>query len=217
MIRYALFDVDETLYPREAGVLTAVRVRIERYLVERVGLPPAEAARLRTEYLERYGTTLAGLLANHTADAEDYLAYVHDVEVEALLQRDAALDRALASLPWELAVFTNADRRHAERVLDALGIRGRFQRIFDITGLGYRQKPDPAVYEHVLAELGVPGEACLLVEDSLRNLLPAKAWGMTTVWVGPGAVPTEGVDYCIAGVAGIAGVAADIAARNGQA
>lgn len=217
MIRYALFDVDETLYPREAGVLGAIRARIERYLVEHVGLPPEEALRLRAEYLQRYGTTLAGLLAHHTADAEDYLAYVHDVQVDELLQPNTALDAALGALPWELVVFTNADRRHAERVLGALGIRGRFRRIFDITGLGYRQKPDPAVYEFVLNALGAPGEACLLVDDSLRNLLAGKARGMTTVWVGPGASPTAGVDYCLADVVGIAGIAAQIQARAGPA
>jgi len=136
VIRYALFDVDETLYPPEAGVLQAIDRRIERYLVERMGLALPQAVSLRAEYTQRYGTTLGGLLAHHAADAEDYLAYVHDVPIETLLQPNAGLDRALQELPWELMVFTNADRRHAERVLRALGIRSRFRRIFDITGLG---------------------------------------------------------------------------------
>ncbi len=215
MIRYALFDVDETLYPPEAGVLQAIDRRIERYLVERMGLALPQAVSLRAEYTQRYGTTLGGLLAHHAADAEDYLAYVHDVPIETLLQPNAGLDRALQELPWELMVFTNADRRHAERVLRALGIRSRFRRIFDITGLGYRQKPNPTVYQQVLAQLGVPGWACLFVDDSLRNLLAAKAHQMTTVWVGPKAAPTGGIDYCIADVTGIAGVAAAIRAREG--
>lgn len=216
MIRYALFDLDETLYPREVGILQAIGHRIERYLIERLGMAPEEAVRLRTEYGSRYGTTLAGLLAHHAADADDYLAYVHDVHVEKLLQPDAELDRVLSTLPWEPVIFTNADRRHAERVLGALGLRTHFARIFDITGMGYLQKPNPAAYEHVLAQLGVPGSACLFADDSLRNLQAAKAWQMTTVWVGADAGPTDGIDYPIPRAAAITEVAARIRARERQ-
>jgi len=214
VIRYALFDVDDTLYPRSAGVLPAIEGRIERYLVERLGLAPVEAASLRDAYAARHGTTLAGLLAHRQTDAEEYLAYVHDVHVEQLLQPDAELDRALQALPWEPVIFTNSDRRHAERVVAALGVRGRFTRIFDITATGYRHKPNPAVYEHVLAALGVPGSACLFADDSLRNLRAAKAWHMTTVWVGPSAVPTDGIDYAIARAAAIGEVAAQVRLRE---
>lgn len=215
MIRYALFDLDETLYPREAGVLQAVGQRIEQYLIVRLGMEPEQARRLRAEYRSRYGTTLAGLLAHGSVDAEDYLAYVHDVPVESLLRPCSELDQVLRSLPWEPVIFTNADRRHAERVLDALGLRGCFARIFDIAGMGYRQKPDPAAYERVLAALGAPGSACLMVDDSLVNLQAGKAWQMTTVWVGQGTAPADGVDYCIARAIDIAGVATSIRAQEG--
>jgi putative hydrolase of the HAD superfamily len=216
MIRYALFDLDDTLYPRESGVLRAVGRRIEQYLIERMGMAPEQAARLRAEYRDRYGTTLAGLLAHHATDVEDYLAYVHDVQVETLLQPDARLDRALHALPWEPVIFTNSDRNHTERVLAALGVRRHFRRIFDITSMGYRQKPNAAVYEHVLSALAVPGPACLFVDDSLCNLQAGKAWGMTTVWVGPDAAPTEGVDYCIARVTAIAELAVQLQASQGH-
>lgn len=214
MIRYALFDLDETLYPREAGVLRAVGRRIERYLVERMQLPPPEAARLRTEYREAYGTTLGGLLAHHAIDPEDYLSYVHDVPVEEMLRPSAELDRALAALPWERVIFTNSDQRHTERVLAALGVRHRFSRIFEITGMGYRQKPHPSVYRLVLAGLGADGSACLLVDDALPNLIAGRDWEMTTVWVGPAAAPADGIDYCIREIAGIARVAAQLEAQR---
>ena len=108
------------------------------------------------------------------------------------------LDAVLEGLPWECAIFTNAHRAHAERVLAALGVRRRFSRVFDFVGMGYKQKPDPAAYRHVLAALGVEGPACLLVEDGLANLIPAKTLGMTTVWVGPHTGPAPGVDFAIA-------------------
>jgi len=214
VIQYALFDFDETLYPREAGVLQAIGSRIEGYLIARLEMAPEEAKRLRAEYRARYGTTLAGLLAHHAVDAEDYLAYVHAVPVENLLQPNAELGAALGALPWEPVIFTNSDRRHTERVLNALGVRRYFARIFDITAMGYRQKPDPLAYRHVLAALGVAGSACLLVDDSLCNLQAAKAWQMTTVWVGRDAAPAEGVDYWIARAADITGVSARICAKE---
>jgi len=48
-------------------------------------------------------------------------------------------------------------------------------------------KPHPAIYEHVLAGLGVAGEACVYVGDGNSEELPgAKRHGMTTVWVDNG-------------------------------
>ncbi len=217
MIRYALFDLDDTLYPPSTGILHAVGQRIERYLIERLRMEPAEAARLRDEYRDRYGTTLGGLLANHTADAEDYLTFVHDVPVEQMLQPAAELEAILAALPWECAILTNSDRRHSERVLAALGIRHHFSRIFDITGMGYRQKPHPSVYQHVLSALGVAGSACLFADDALCNLTAAKEWGMTTIWVRPEATPTAGVDYCIPNVAAIRELVVRIQGGNVEA
>ena len=214
MIEYALFDLDETLYPRESGLLQLVGQRIESYLIERLHMTPQEAARLRAEYRERYGTTLGGLLAQRLADPEDYLLYVHDIPVEEIIRPDPELDRVLGELPWECAIFTNSDWRHTERVLAALGIRRHFRRIFDIVSTGYQQKPRPAAYECVLKELSIPGSACLIADDSLKNLMAAKDWQMTTVWVGPNTTVTEGVDFAIPQIAAIAEVAAQIRARG---
>ncbi len=207
MIKYALIDLDETLYPRSAGVLQQVGQRIERYLVERMGMTPAQAAALRVDYRDRYGTTLGGLRVHYTANTADYLAFVHDVPIEQLLQPDPELDAVLSTLPWECVIFTNSYRPHVERVLCALGIRQHFFRIFDVIAMGYKQKPDPAAYRHVLTGLGAEAAECLLADDSLGNLIPAKALGMTTVWVGPHAGPVPGVDFAIPEVKAIRRVA----------
>jgi putative hydrolase of the HAD superfamily len=210
VIRYALFDLDDTLYPPESGIMSRVGVRIESYLTDRLGWPAGEAARLRREYRDEFGTTLGGLLMHHKADPEDYLRYVHDVPVEEIIHPDPALDRMLASLPCECLIFTNSDWRHAERVLAALGVRQRFTRIFDITGTGYLQKPHPAVYEHVLGALGCTGAACLLADDGLKNLLGAKAFQMTTVWVGRQAGAAAGIDFAVPSVLGLSQVLEEI-------
>ncbi len=214
MIEYALFDLDDTLYPPESGVLQAIGRRIEQYLIERLGMDPDTAARLRVEYRTEYGTTLAGLLAHGAADPEDYLAFVHDIPVEQLLCPSPAVERALAGLPWRRVIVTNSDRSHAERVLAALGIRSLFDEIFDIRGMQYRHKPHPAVYRRVLRALGVEGAQCLMADDVVANLLPAKELRMTTVWVAPQARLQQGVDFAIPNVAAIVEVAAKVKAQQ---
>jgi putative hydrolase of the HAD superfamily len=49
-------------------------------------------------------------------------------------------------------------------------------------------KPHPAIYEHVLAGLGVAGDRCVYVGDGNSEELPgAQRHGMTTVWIDNGA------------------------------
>lgn len=211
MIRYALFDLDETLYPPSTGVLQQIGVRIERYLIERLGWEPELAVARRIAYRERYGTTLGGLLAHHQADPEDYLAFVHDVPVEELVRPNPALDAALTVLPWERVIFTNSDRRHAERVLAALGIRRHFSHIYTMADFGYRQKPNEEVYQRLLEALATDGHDCLMVDDTLPNLIAAKAWGMTTVWVTLDGTAMPGVDYCLPEAAHISKLVARLA------
>ncbi|HEY75546.1 MAG TPA: pyrimidine 5'-nucleotidase [Thermoflexia bacterium] len=192
---YVIFDLDETLYPRKAGLMREIGRRIERWVQESLRLPPEEAAALRRAYLRRYGTTLAGLLAEGKVDADAYLAYVHDVPVERWLRPNPALARMLDGIPLRKVVFTNATAEHAWRVLQALGVADRFEDVIGIREVGLRSKPDLESYRWVLRRLGVPGTACILVDDRPMNLRPAKQLGMTTVLVD--GKPEEGVDFVV--------------------
>jgi len=181
------FDLDDTLYSPKNGLWLAIRDRMRRYLIERVGFPPGEVDTLRHEYFVTYGTTLRGLLINHPEriDADDYLAFVHDIPLQEYIQPDPSLRTLLLSLPQHCWIFTNSDDRHALRVLNALGVRDCFEGIIDIRALGYACKPVEDAYHRALALAGetVPGH-CILFDDSPRNLAPAKALGIYTVLVG---------------------------------
>jgi len=193
-----LFDLDETLYPPTAGVMEQIRDHIFSYLQTQMGFGPAEADALRRQYLDEFGTTLRGLQIRHGIDPEGYLAYVHNIPLERYLSRNAVLDAALEAIPVEKVVFTNASREHAQRVLGLLGIERHFARIVDVRDLDYQSKPDPDAYRRICGILDVDSEDCLIVEDNVRNLLPAKAIGMTTVLVRDGAGrPPYGVDLAI--------------------
>jgi putative hydrolase of the HAD superfamily len=194
-MRYFVFDLDDTLYPRGNGVMQEVRRLILSYMTERLQMQPEQANVLRHQYLTRYGTTMAGLLRHWHVDPDDYLSYVHPARVERFLQPNPELDRVLADIAHPKVIWTNATRLHAERVLDALGIGDHFSPIVDVCDMNYVSKPAPEVYPRFLSLVGAEGHECVLIEDSVRNLHPAKSLGMTTVLVG--GESGDGVDYVI--------------------
>ena len=204
-LEFIIFDLDDTIYPRSAGVMQAIGDRIHRYMVERLSLDEEVAVRLRREYLARYGTTMRGLITHHHIDPEDYLAYVHQVPLADLLSPAPRLDAALSEILAEKVIFTNASREHAGRVLQTMDIERHFTRIVDIRDMDYRSKPHPTAYQRLLTLLGARPQACLLVDDSARNLRPARELGMTTVLVGDGHLE-DGVDFVIEEVAQVGSV-----------
>jgi len=196
MFKYLILDLDETLYPRSAGLMAEIGRRIPLYMIERMGFAPDKAERLRRLYFMQYGTSLRGLQIENGVDAEDYLRFVHDVPVEEYLAPNPALDAMLGRIRLDKVIFTNADAAHARRVMDRLGVTRHFSQVIDIHAVGYHCKPDPEAYRRVLDILDVPGAACVMVEDSVRNLKPARdLFGMATVIV-DGQI-ADGVDYAI--------------------
>jgi len=196
MFKYLILDLDETLYPRSTGLMAEIGRRIPLYMIERMGFAPDEAEWLRRRYFMQYGTSLRGLQIENDVDADDYLRFVHDVPVEEYLAPNAALDAMLDRIRLDKVIFTNADAAHARRVMERLGVTRHFSQVIDIRVVDYHCKPDPEAYRRVLDVLGVPGTACVMVEDAARNLRPARElFGMTTVIV-DGQV-AEGVDYAI--------------------
>jgi putative hydrolase of the HAD superfamily len=192
-IKTLLLDLDDTLYPPDNGVWRVVSDRIDSYMTDRLGLSSEEAQRLRTLYLDTQGTTLRGLMRDFQIDPPAYLDYVHQLDYERLIQFDPALRHALEALPQQKVVFTNASADHARKVLAALHLTDLFSGLVDIVALDYANKPEPEAYTRALALIGEShASACLIADDRIRNLLPARAMGMMTVLVGSG--PTDEVD-----------------------
>jgi putative hydrolase of the HAD superfamily len=191
-----LFDLDNTLYSPDRELFPLIDERINRYMNEVAGIPLADVDTLRRSYWQRYGVTMQGLMRHHGVDPEDYLAYVHDIDISGRLRPNPGLKAALSAVPLRKAVFTNSSRDHSERVLNALGIASLFEEIFDIRVANYLPKPSPEPYLAVLGRINLPASRCIMVEDSRENLRTAKDLGMGTILVGelPG---TDHVDVCI--------------------
>jgi putative hydrolase of the HAD superfamily len=186
MLSCALFDLDNTLYPESCGLMAEIGRRMNMYMTERLGIPAGKVREIRDSLLASHGTTLNGLRRRYEINPDDFLSYVHDIPLEGFISRDESLDKMLAALPLRKIVFTNADARHARRVLSRLGVIGRFEAIIDIHLIEFCNKPDPRAYRTALEFAAVRPEECVLLEDYPVNIRTAKAMGMMTVLVGDG-------------------------------
>ncbi len=190
-VRNWIFDLDNTLYPASANLFALIDARIGQYVQNLLGLDPVAAHKVQKGYFHAHGTTLAGLMAEHGTDPHHYLADVHDVDMSAL-EVNTALVEGLARLPGRKLVFTNGDAPYAMKVLDRLGMGGTFEAIHDVHATQYRPKPDPLAYQGLCEAYDLDPHASLFVEDMARNLAPAKAIGMTTVWIDNGSEQVPG-------------------------
>ncbi len=194
-----IFDLDNTLYPASAQLFAQIDVRMGGYIEALLGVDAVEARRLQKQLFHSHGMTLPGLMALHGVDPHDFLAHVHDVDIDVVAPHPE-LAALIARLPGRKFVFTNADAPYAARVLARLGLSDSFDALHDIHALGYVPKPQAPAYAHLCAAHGIDPARAVFVEDMARNLVPAKAIGMTTVWIDNGSEQGPGdardhIDY----------------------
>lgn len=188
-----LFDLDNTLYPESAKLFAQIDARIGAYVARLLNLDPVAARTVQKGWFISHGTTLAGLMAEHGVDPHEYLADVHDIEMD-VLRHNAPLVAAIAQLPGRKIVFTNADAPYADKVLARLGLADSFEAIHDVHASNYHPKPHPHAYHSLCDAYRIDPARALFVEDMARNLAPAKAIGMATVWVDNGSEQAPDAD-----------------------
>ena len=180
-----IFDLDNTLYPAKADLFALMDVKMGEFIQALLGCDAAVARETQKRYFLEHGTTLSGLMHHHGIEPGDYLAYVHDISMDRL-EVDEALNSHIAALPGRRLIFTNGDADYAGRVLDRLGLGQAFELIHDIHACQYVPKPDPSGYDALCRAHDVDPTRAAFFEDMARNLKPAKAIGMTTIWVNNG-------------------------------
>jgi putative hydrolase of the HAD superfamily len=189
-VRNWVFDLDNTLYPHGARLFEQVDRRITDYIARFFKVDRDEAYKIQKGYFHTRGTTLSGLMAEHGVDPYEYLADVHDIEME-MLDENAPLAAAIARLPGRKIIFTNADAPYAGKILERLGLGESFEAIHDVHAAQYRPKPAPEAYQHLCDAYGLEPTQSLFADDMARNLKPAKQIGMTTLWVDNGSEQGE--------------------------
>ncbi|MDP6474498.1 MAG: pyrimidine 5'-nucleotidase [Alphaproteobacteria bacterium] len=177
-----IFDLDNTLYPATSRLFDQIDVRIGQFIAQTFDVDRKEARKIQKSYFREHGTTLRGLMTEHGMAPEAFLAFVHDIDFSPL-QPTAGLEAALAALPGRKLIFTNADMPYSRKVLACLGVAHHFEHIYDIAAANYVPKPFPAAYDTLIEVYEIEPAGAIFFEDIARNLVPAAALGMTTVWV----------------------------------
>jgi putative hydrolase of the HAD superfamily len=179
-----VFDLDNTLYPHHVNLWQQVDRRIGEFIAAWLKVAPEEARRIQKDYYRRYGTSMRGMMTEHGVRADDFLAYVHEID-HSPLQPNPAMGAAIAELPGRKLILTNASADHVDKVLQRLGMDAHFEAVFDIIAADLEPKPAPQTYQKFLRDFAVDPRKTAMFEDLARNLVIPHQLGMTTVLVVP--------------------------------
>ena len=180
-----IFDLDNTLYDINLGLFKKISNRITDFIMSKYSLDIDQAKKIQKEYYLKYGLTLRGLIVEKKLEPEEFLDYVHDVEHPELKKNDQLISK-IRTLEGKKIIFTNATSKHAKKILKILELEDDFDQIIDIKDLEYIPKPDKRSYKKLLECLNLNKEnldKTIFFEDTVKNLIPAKELGITTVWM----------------------------------
>lgn len=210
--RYLIFDLDNTLYPKESGLLKQIDRQIDGFIKRTLKVPETEVSKLRRYYWKNYGTTLGGMVACHNINPLDYIKEAYNVDVAAFLKPDPYLSEILSKLDLKKAVFSNSPLEYVEEVLEVLKIRSFFEKIYDIQFCNYLGKPNQSSYFKVLSDLGIEGKDCLLLDDTPANVIGGEKAGITSILYGD--APADGIKWRIYNYAELPGIITKIQAQT---
>ena len=181
-IKFWLFDLDNTLYSGKTKVFDQVDKKMSKYISEKLNVNIDEAKKIQKSYFYEYNTTLNGMIKNHKIDPNEFLDFVHDINID-FLKKDTLLAEELKKLKGKKIIFTNGSKKHAINITKKIGVEQYFDDIFDIVDSNFFPKPSLEPYKKLVEKHKIDPNLCVFVEDIARNLKPAYEMGMKTIWI----------------------------------
>ena len=181
-IKNWVFDLDNTLYSPEEDIFSQIDKRMTEFIISKFNVNEEEAFNIQKKYFLEYGTTLSGLMKRENIDPDEFLEFVHDINLE-ILKPNIELSKIIKNLPGEKFIFTNGSKKHAENVLKQLEMSGIFDDIFDIKESNFIPKPNINAYLNFIDKTKIEPDVSIMFEDIGRNLEAAKKLGMRTVLI----------------------------------
>jgi putative hydrolase of the HAD superfamily len=184
MIRYLLFDLDNTLYPSSLPMDKGITARMMRFIADFLNVSIEEAREIRFGPKKHYSTTLEWLTTDYGfSDTERFFDTVHPESEITELSFDPNLRPFLQSLNMPLSILTNSPRIHAERVLSFYKIDDLFTSVIDIEKNNLRGKPHKSAFLNALTLSGFSIDETLFFDDYPSYLLGFQELGGKTVLV----------------------------------
>ena len=181
-IEFWLFDLDNTIYHPNTKIFNQIDLRMKKYISKILDVTEDEAFKVQKKYYRKYGTTLFGLMKNDKVNADDFLNYVHNINLKNLVKSNELIN-LLESLPGKKYIYTNGDSKHAENVLKKLGVNEIFNGVFDIKKSGLIPKPEKKSLLNLLDFYSIDPRKTIYFEDLEKNLMAASSMGITTVLI----------------------------------
>ena len=181
-IKNWVFDLDNTLYSPEENIFSQIDKRMTEFIISKFNVNEEEAFNIQKKYFLEYGTTLSGLMKRENIDPDEFLEFVHNINLE-ILKPNIELSKIIKNLPGDKFIFTNGSKKHAENVLKQLEMSGIFDDIFDIKDSNFIPKPNINAYLNFIDKTKIEPDISIMFEDIGRNLEAAKKLGMKTVLI----------------------------------
>jgi len=179
-----LFDLDNTLHNATPHIFPHINRSMRQYIERHLGVDESEATRIRQDYWIRYGATLRGLMRHHGTDPKHCLWETHQFpDLRRMLDFEKPMLHILRKLPGKKILFSNAPRHYTDAILEMTGLGRCFSATYSVENLRFQPKPMLAGFRTLLRAEHLDPKRCIMVEDSLPNLISAKKLGMKTVWV----------------------------------
>ena len=188
-MKYLLLDLDGVCYGKHNNyslerVFGQVSKRMTMFISERLKIDITKAKQLQTDYFYKYNTSLNGLMIHHNIPPDEFLEYVHTIDL-SFMKQDKIMRNELENLDMEKFIFTNGSAKHAKNILTHLGIYDLFGRdkVFDIKDAGYIPKPEAKTFDLMVKKFSIDPKKTIYIEDIAKNLSIGYKRGCTTVWL----------------------------------
>ena len=177
-----LFDLDGVLYQDLESVFGQVSKKMTEYISNKLDIDLKNAKELQTNYFHKYNTSLNGLMIHHDIKPEEFLKYVHDIDL-SFMKKDLILRNELEKLNLKKFIFTNGSKDHAKNIAKHIGINDLFDGLFDIVDAEFSPKPTAKAFDLMVKKFKINPKETLYIEDIAKNLSIGKERGAITAWL----------------------------------
>lgn len=182
-VKYWIFDIDDTLYPKSSGLDKLIQDSITDYISNFLKIDEEAARELCVDYYHKYGSTICGLMKTTDIKPRKFVREVHQRLDLSCIKPNPRMDAALAKIPGRKYVFTNGSYCHGLRICKKLGVEKNIDGFFGAQSTNFIPKPDPRAFEEFFTRYQINPEEAIFFDDSFKNLAVIHQMGTKTVWI----------------------------------